>query len=55
MARFKELLARKQIETSRNKIAQSTAVPMIRTIEGEGTGCGELDSTVSTAAYCGTC
>ena len=39
----------------RNKIARTLNAAYDPPIEEEGTGCGESDSTVSTAAYCGTC
>jgi hypothetical protein len=39
----------------RNKIAYKLNGPYDPPFEEEGTGCGESDSTVSTAAYCGTC
>jgi len=39
----------------RNKIARIQDAAYDPPIEEEGTGCGESDSTGSTAAYCGTC
>jgi hypothetical protein len=39
----------------RNKIARTRDAAYDPPSEEEGTGCGESDSTVSTAAYCGTC
>ena len=39
----------------RNKIARTLDGAYDLLIEKKGTGCGESDSTVSTAAYCGIC